>query len=120
MGVLFESFEKMKVWQQADEVALKIYIRLRPCKDYGYKDQIQRAAVSVMNNIAEGFERGSKNSFINYLLIAKGSCGEVRSMLILGHQLGYFSETDYRELFEKVIENSRMLQGLVNSLNSTR
>jgi len=106
----------MKAWQEADELALAIYKILKPINDYGYKDQIQRAAVSVMNNLAEGFERSSKRAFIHYLLIAKGSSGEVRSMLILGYQLGYFSEEEHQELVDRAINISRMLQGLVNSI----
>ncbi|MDD2786393.1 MAG: four helix bundle protein [Patescibacteria group bacterium] len=106
----------MKAWQEADVLALEIYIRLKLNKDFSYKDQIQRAAVSIMNNIAEGFERSSNRAFINHLLIAKGSCGEVRSMLKLGLQLGYFVDADYQSMLLRSTTISKMLQGLVNGL----
>lgn len=72
-------FEDLVVWQKAKELTISVYQELKDCRDFGYKDQIQRAAVSIMNNIAEGFER---NSYKQFLYIAKSSCGEVRSMVI--------------------------------------
>ncbi len=74
-----ERFEDLICWQKGRELTRQIYKALRECKDYGFKDQIQRAAVSVMSNIAEGFERGTQQEFLNYLYIAKGSAGEVRA-----------------------------------------
>lgn len=68
------------------------------CRDYGFKDQIQRAAVSIMNNIAEGFESGSDAKFINFLNISRGSCGEVRSMLYLCEDLGFCSKDEREQL----------------------
>ena len=106
----------MKAWQSADEMTLEIYKILKANKDYGFKDQIQRAAVSVMNNIAEGFECKSKKGFYNHLRIAKGSCGEVRSMLILGFQLGYFAESQHNSLVIKALETSKLIYGLMRSL----
>lgn len=76
------SFEDLKVWQKARELANLIYsvTRQETCsRDFGLVDQIRRAAVSVISNIAEGFERGSYTEFIQFLYIAKGSCGEVRA-----------------------------------------
>jgi four helix bundle protein len=80
--VKIECFEDIIAWQKAKDVTSKIYAQFRLNRDYGFKDQIQRASVSVMNNIAEGFERKSNAEFRQFLYIAKGSCGEVRSMLI--------------------------------------
>ena len=86
-------FEDLWIWQQARELVKEIYGDFGPpsniFKDYGYKDQIQRAGVSIMNNIAEGFERNSNAEFARYLDIAKGSCGEVRSMYYTGEDLQY-------------------------------
>jgi len=73
-----ERFEDIIAWQKAKELAVKIYRLFETSKDYSFKDQIQRASVSVMNNIAEGFERKTNNEFKQFLFIAKGSCGEVR------------------------------------------
>ena len=77
----FERFEDIQAWQKAKLLSVRIYNVFESSKDYSFKDQIQRASVSIMNNIAEGFERKSNNEFKHFLFIAKGSCGEVRSML---------------------------------------
>ncbi|MCG2712087.1 MAG: four helix bundle protein [Candidatus Omnitrophica bacterium] len=76
-----EKFEDIIAWQKAKKLTLDIYLEFKSCKDFGFKDQIQRAAVSIMNNTAEGFERNTNKEFRNFLFIAKGSCAEVRSML---------------------------------------
>ena len=84
--------ENLKIWQQSRALVVEIYKVLQDNRDYGFKDQIQRAAVSIMNNIAEGFEVGSDATFIRYLNISKGSCSEVKSMLYLCSDLNYCSE----------------------------
>ena len=90
-------FEDLWIWQRARELVKEIYndFRTGPCsKDYGFRDQIQKAGVSIMNNIAEGFERHTDSEFARFLDIAKGSCGEVRSMYYTAEDLGYInSET---------------------------
>ena len=78
-----ERFEDIIAWQLAKELTISIYSLFEKSNDYGFKDQIQRASISIMNNIAEGFERKTNNEFKQFLYIAKGSCGEVRSMLIV-------------------------------------
>jgi len=80
-------FEDILAWQKAKTLTKEIYLKFSDSKDYSFKDQIQRASCSIMNNIAEGFERKSNNEFKYFLFIAKGSCGEVRSMLILSYEL---------------------------------
>ena len=85
-------FEDLWIWQQARELVKEIYkdFRSGPCsKDYGFRGQIQEAGVSIMNNIAEGFERCTDPEFARFLDIAKGSCGEVRSMYYTAEDLGY-------------------------------
>ena len=84
--------ENLKIWQQSRALVVEIYKVLQDSRDYGFRDQIQRAAVSIMNNIAEGFESGSDATFIRYLNISKGSCSEVKSMLYLCSDLNYCSE----------------------------
>ena len=84
--------ENLKIWQQSRALVVEIYKVLQDSRDYGFRDQIQRAAVSIMNNIAEGFEAGSDATFIRYLNISKGSCSEVKSMLYLCSDLNYCSE----------------------------
>ncbi|MBI9020750.1 MAG: four helix bundle protein [Verrucomicrobia bacterium] len=84
-----ECFEDLRIWQEARPLVKLIYQDFRGCKDYGFCDQIQRAGVSVMNNIAEGFERNSDADFARFLNIAKGSAGEVRSMYYSAEDLNY-------------------------------
>ena len=101
------NFEELIIWQQAKDVARKIYILFQDNRDFGFKDQIQRAAVSIMNNISEGFQRNKfakdNKQFINFLNIAYGSCAEVRNMLYLANEITYLSQEDTKELQEKVI-----------------
>ena len=82
-------FEDLEVWMDSKILTLSIYQMMRDNKDFGFRDQIQRAAVSIMNNIAEGSESGTSSTNIRFLNIAKGSCAEVRSMLYLCKDLNY-------------------------------
>jgi len=88
-----DTFENLEVWQEAVELAVKVYEQFRNCHDFSFRDQIQRASVSVSNNIAEGYERDTNPEFIRYLIIAKGSCGEVRSQTYLAKRLRLFPAT---------------------------
>ncbi|MDP2684881.1 MAG: four helix bundle protein [bacterium] len=110
------SFEEIIAWKKAEELAVFVYSKLRECKDYSFRDQIQRASVSVMNNIAEGFERGGNKEFRNFLYIAKGSSAEVRSMLGLALKLNYISRSDHTKLISLSIEISRLLSGFIKTL----
>lgn len=83
----FERFEDIIAWQKARILSVDIYKTFEKSKDFGFKDQVQRASVSIMNNIAEGFERQTNREFRQFLFIAKGSCAEVRSMLYLARDL---------------------------------
>jgi len=78
-----EKFEDILVWQKSQELIILIYGEFRNIKDYAFRDQIQRAAVSIMNNIAEGYERKGNKEFRKFLYIAKGSCGEVALSIAL-------------------------------------
>ncbi len=112
-----EKFEDINAWQKSKILTLLIYKTFSNQKDYGFKDQIQRASVSVMNNVAEGFERRGDKEFKYFLSIAKGSCGEVRSMLYLGHELKYISKQEFEELYTTAVETSKMIAGLMKVLN---
>ena len=90
--------ENLKIWSDSRIFVVEIYKMFKDNRDYGFKDQIQRAAVSIMNNIAEGFEYGSDAQFVRYLRISKGSCSEVKSMLYLCSDLGYCSAEKREEL----------------------
>ena len=111
-----ERFEEIIAWQKAKDLAVKIYSSFADTKDFGFKDQIQRASVSIMNNIAEGFERKSNNEFKQFLYIAKGSCGEVRSMLILAKELQKINKDESSKLIELSEEISKILSGLIKTL----
>ena len=110
------SFEDIIAWQKAKIMTVEIYQLFSDSKDFGFKDQIQRASVSVMNNIAEGFERKSNKEFRQYLYIAKGSCGEVRSMLYLANDLKKISEKEFQQLYKLSVEISKMLSGFIKTL----
>lgn len=112
----FERFEDIIIWQRSRALACEIYKLFSTSKDFGFRDQIQRAAVSVMNNIAEGYERKSNAEFKHFLFVAKGSCGEVRSMLYLALDLNYISQSTYNLLVPKTVEISKMLSGLIKKL----
>ena len=112
------NFEELRVWQDARILVKDIYKLMSDCKDYGFKDQIQRAAVSIMNNIAEGSESGSDPLFIRYLKISKASCGEVRSMLYLCQDLKYNSQDSVIILKDKALSLSSSIQKLIEYLNN--
>ncbi len=84
-----QKFEDLIVWQKSQDVAVFIYAKFGMLKDFGFRDQICRAAVSISNNIAEGFEKGSNRDFCRFLRIAKGSSSEVKSMLYLAKRLSF-------------------------------
>ena len=108
-----DALEELEVWKRSKQLAVSIYKILRFCRDRGYKDQITRASISVPSNIAEGYERYSKKEFINYLRIAKGSCAEVRTQLIIGQEIGYLDINTANALIQESIEISKMLHGLM-------
>lgn len=111
-----EKFEDIIAWQKAKTLSLNIYEVFGSSKDYGFKDQIERASVSVMNNIAEGFERRGDKEFKHFLFIAKGSCGEARSMLYLALELGYIQKKRFEEISTQATEISKMLSGFIKTL----
>ena len=108
----------MYIWRQSRIVVKQISQMFSDSKDFGFKDQIQRAAVSIMNNIAEGSESGSDAKFINYLNTAKGSCSEVRSMLYLCEDLNYCTAETRIELQGQIKKISTGIVKLIESLNN--
>ncbi|MBQ3950569.1 MAG: four helix bundle protein [Bacteroidales bacterium] len=104
-------FEELVSWQKAKELTLKVYSLMQNVKDYGFRDQIQRASVSIMNNIAEGSDYNSNQMFVKFLKIAKGSCAEVRSMTYLCKELNYCTEEQFNEL----LNESRILSSTINN-----
>ena len=111
-----EKFEDIIAWQKSGELTLLIYSGFKNNRDFNFRDQIQRASVSIMNNIAEGYERMGNKEFKKFLYIAKGSCGEVRSMLYLALKLKYISDKDFGQFYALSMEISRMLSGFIKTL----
>ena len=117
-----ERFEDIEAWKLARKLTRCIYDYSKIgnfAKDFGLKDQVRRASVSAMSNIAEGFERGGDKEFIQFLAQAKGSSGEVRSQLYVALDQGYLSETQFRELYNDAEQISRMVSGLMSYLQKS-
>ncbi len=113
-----QCFEDIIAWQKARELTSFVYIRFKHCKDFGFKDQIQRAVVSVMNNIAEGYERNGTKEFMRYLNISKASCAEVKSMMYLAKDLNYMSDDDFFQAQTLTDEVARIIRGFMSSLQT--
>jgi four helix bundle protein len=113
-----EKFEDIIAWQKSKQLVVDVYKIFKNCRDYSFRDQIQRAAVSVMNNIAEGFERKGNKEFSKFLYISKGSCGEIRSMLYIAVELKYISYENFKKISESSVEISKILSGLIKSISS--
>ncbi len=115
-------FEDIEAWQMARTLTGDVYkctLKDGFDKDYGMKDQIRRAAVSIMNNIAEGFERGSNKDFAKFLFISRGSAGEVRSLLYVAKDLGYISAEEFEENKALCCRIGGALWGLIQHLKKT-
>jgi four helix bundle protein len=106
-------FEDLIVWQKSQDLAMQIYTNFSSLKDYGFRDQISRASVSISNNIAEGFERGSNSDFKRFLYFSLGSNSEVRSMLYLSEKLNYLEKAKVDELIIQTNEVSKMLYAFI-------
>ncbi|MDX9867292.1 MAG: four helix bundle protein [Kiritimatiellia bacterium] len=115
-------FEEIEAWQLSRELVREIYRVSREgalAKDFGLQDQIRRAAVSIMSNIAEGFERGGNKEFVNFLSIAKGSCGEVRSQLYVAFDQGYVDQAQFASIVHMCVRVSVMLQAFITSVRTS-
>ncbi|MDD2598647.1 MAG: four helix bundle protein [Kiritimatiellae bacterium] len=115
-------FEDIEAWQLARELTREVYGATKNIgfnHDYGLSNQIQRASVSIMSNIAEGFERGGNKEFINFLTIAKGSCGEVRAQLYVALDLKYITQDNFDRLCKLCSRISLMLYRLMEVLKKS-
>ncbi len=118
-----ERFEDIRAWQKARVLTRKVYevSSKKPfAQDFGLRDQIRRASVSVMSNIAEGFDRVSDRDFRRFLVYAKGSAGEVQSQLYVALDTGKVSRDSFDELYRRTDEVARMLSGLMKYLGGRR
>ena len=111
-------FENLEVWKDSCRLAVEIYEALKDCKDYGLRDQMQRAAVSIPSNIAEGAERQSTKDFCKFLYIAKGSSAELRTQLYIAAKIGSVPMKTCTALSSRCKSVSGQLQKLISSLSS--
>jgi four helix bundle protein len=111
-----ERFEDIISWQKARELVAQVYKIFKTNRDFSFCDQIKRASISICNNIAEGYERRSNNEFKHFLYIAKGSAGEVRSMLYSALDLKYISSAEFKVILQKLDEISKLLSGFIKKL----
>ena len=121
-GNAARSFEELHIYQRARELTNAVYAQNRAgafAKDYGLSDQIRRAAVSIMSNVAEGFERGATTEFVQFLYIAKGSCGEVRAQLQIALDQGYLTAQAHASLADSARRISGMISNFIAHLQSS-
>ena len=119
---IIEGFEDVQAWKKCRKLAKEIYQETSRgpfSRDFGLRDQIRRAAVSAMSNIAEGFERGGNKEFHQFLSMAKGSVGEVRSQLYVALDVGYLEEKDFNRLFAIADEAGRLIGGFMSYLEKS-
>lgn len=109
-------FEDVIAWQKAQDIAVIVYKEFKNNSDWDFRSQICRASVSISNNIAEGFDRGTKPEFKRFLYIALASNSEVRSMLHLGLRLGYINEKTFKTILSQSEEVAKIISGLIKSL----
>lgn len=113
------NFKELLVWQKSIDFVTEIYRiteTFPKTEVYGLISQIRRVAVSIPSNIAEGNSRRSKPDYLQFLKISRGSCAEVETQLVISKNLGFFNEDDYLQLNQEIIEISKMLNGLISSL----
>jgi four helix bundle protein len=118
----FQSFEEIEAWRKSRELTRQVYAATsegRFSKDFRLRDQIRRASVSIMSNIAEGCERGGTGEFVQFLAIAKRSAGEVRAQLYVAFDQGYLEQDVFEELLGTATQISRMLSGLMTYLRKS-
>lgn len=118
-----ETFEELDVWQNAMNLCKVVYTLTNNTEiktDFPLRDQLRKSAISIPSNIAEGFERESNNQFIYFLIIAKGSCGELRTQLILAYNLGLLGEEAFVELKNNCVTISKQLSSFIKYLRTTK
>lgn len=114
------TFEELKIWQDSRALVSLIYNNFSKNKDFSFRDQIQRASISIMNNIAEGFERESDIEFKRFLIISKASCGEVRSMIYVAYDIKYIDENTFKILHSECVKLSSAIQNLIKYLHKKK
>ncbi|WP_275287274.1 four helix bundle protein [Halomonas elongata] len=111
-------FEKLQVWKRSARLSAELYKEMRNLRDFGFKDQITRAGLSVPSNIAEGMTRGTQRDKCRFLLIAKGSCSELRTQIYIGIDIGYIDKAIGHRWIQETREIASMLSGLVGKITN--
>lgn len=114
----FQGFENLEVWKMACLLSVETYSAFKEVKDYGFKDQICRASVSIPSNIAEGYERNGQREFVRFLSIAKGSCGEFKTQVYIAQKIGFLNNEVARSLLDKSKRIAAMLSSLIASISN--
>lgn len=114
----YHSYENLEVWKKSVDQCVTTYEIFKGCRDYSFKDQICRAALSIPSNIAEGIERESTKETIHFLHIAKGSCAEVRTQALIAQRIGYLSDAITKVYLAEMVSISKMLHRLIQSLKT--
>jgi four helix bundle protein len=114
---MYRSFEELDVWKRACQLAVAVYSALRDSREFGLRNQMQRAAISIPSNIAEGAERGGRD-FQRFLRIARGSAAELRTQLYIARKIGILAEEPFAAMLSELREISRMLTGLARYISS--
>ena len=117
-----ERFEEIESWKMARDSTRLIYqisSKSDFSHDFALRDQIRRASISIMSNIAEGFERGGDKEFLQFLSIAKGSCGEARSQLYIALDANYVAKDEFDSIYNKLNETGRLISGLMKYLKQS-
>lgn len=111
-------FEELEVWKRSARLSADLYKALFDLRDFGFRDQITRAGLSIPSNIAEGHERGSDKEVANFLNYAKGSAGELRTQIYIGMDIGYIEREQGKRWLAEAEEISRMLHALIKTVRS--
>ncbi len=114
--MVIQKFEDIIAWQKAQSLAVELYDTFQDLRDYSFKDQVLRAAVSISNNIAEGFDRSSDADFARFLYMAAGSASETKSMIYLAERLKYIDAEKKVLLLNQLNEISRLIYGLIKAV----
>jgi four helix bundle protein len=111
-------FEDLDVWKRSARLSASLYKVMVELKDFGFRDQITRAGLSIPSNIAEGYERNSDKELANFLNYAKGSAGELRTQIYIGMEIGYIKNEIGKNWIEECEEISKMLHGLIRTVRN--
>lgn len=112
-----DGFVDLGVWQRSSRLCAELYRELKDSREWGFRDQITRSALSVPSNIAEGYERNSRKEYVQFLRFAKGSCGEMRTQLYIGKEAGLIEASRAESLIEEAAAIGRMLGAMIGKLS---